>query len=146
MIDGLKITPLKQIKDERGKIMHMLRSDSKIFEKFGEIYFSTVNPGFIKAWHLHKEATLNYVCIKGKVKLVLYDDRKKSSTNGKFQELILSPDDYFLTTIPPLVWNGFKSLDKSESIIANCISLPHNEKEMVRKDPKDIYFKYNWEK
>ncbi len=146
MIDGLKITPLKQIKDERGKIMHMLRSDSKIFEKFGEIYFSTVNPGFIKAWHLHKEATLNYVCIKGKVKLVLYDDRKKSSTNGKFQELILSPDDYFLTTIPPLVWNGFKSLDKSESIIANCISLPHNEKEMVRKDPKDSYFKYNWEK
>ena len=84
--------------------------------------------------------------IKGKVKLVLYDDRKKSSTNGKFQELILSPDDYFLTTIPPLVWNGFKSLDKSESIIANCISLPHNEKEMVRKDPKDSYFKYNWEK
>mgnify|MGYP001397144999 FL=1 len=146
MIEGIKITPLKQIKDERGKIMHMLRSDSKIFEKFGEIYFSTVNPGFIKAWHLHKEATLNYVCIKGKVKLVLYDDRKKSSTHGRFQELILSPDDYFLTTIPPLVWNGFKSFDKSESIIANCISLPHNEKEMVRKDPRDNYFKYNWEK
>tara|TARA_B100001057_G_C22307303_1_gene740659 strand:+ start:109 stop:543 length:435 start_codon:yes stop_codon:yes gene_type:complete len=144
MIDGVKITPLKQIKDERGKIMHMLRSDSKIFENFGEIYFSTVNPGFIKAWHLHKEATLNYVCVKGKVKLVLYDDRKKSSTHGKFQELTLSPEDYFLTTIPPLIWNGFKSLDKSESIIANCISLPHNEKEMVRKDQTDNYFKYNW--
>ena len=146
MIDGVKITPLKQIKDERGKIMHMLRNDSKIFKNFGEIYFSTVNPGFIKAWHLHKEATLNYACIKGKTKLVLYDDRKKSTTHGKFQELILSPEDYFLTTIPPLIWNGFKSLDKSESIIANCISLPHNEKEMIRKDPTDNYFKYNWEK
>ena len=144
MIEGVKITPLKQIKDERGKIMHMLRSDSKIFKNFGEIYFSTVNPGFVKAWHLHKEATLNYVCIKGKAKLVLYDDRKESRTNGKYQELIVSPEDYFLTTIPPFIWNGFKGLDKTETIIANCISMPHNEKEMVRKDPLDKNFKYNW--
>jgi dTDP-4-dehydrorhamnose 3,5-epimerase len=144
MIEGVKITPLKQIKDERGKIMHMLRSDSKIFKKFGEIYFSTVNPGFVKAWHLHKEATLNYVCIKGKAKLVLYDDRKESRTNGKYQELIVSPEDYFLITIPPFIWNGFKGLDKTETIIANCISMPHNEKEMVRKDPLDKNFKYNW--
>ena len=59
MIEGIIITPLKQIKDSRGKIMHMLRRDSTIFKSFGEIYFSTVNPEIIKAWHLHKEATLN---------------------------------------------------------------------------------------
>lgn len=146
MISGVKITQLKQIKDERGKIMHMLRNDSEIFKKFGEIYFSTINPNAIKAWHLHKEATLNYVCILGKAKLVLYDDREESSTKGQYQELIISPEDYFLTTIPPLVWNGFKSEHSSESIIANCLDLPHNEKEMVRRDPLDQYFKYNWDK
>ena len=90
MIEDVKVIPLKQIKDERGKIMHMLRSDSEIFEKFGEIYFSTINPGFVKGWHLHKEATLNYVCLKGKIKLALYDDRKKSKTFGKYQDFILS--------------------------------------------------------
>ena len=145
MIDGTKITPLKQIVDERGKIMHMIRNDSKIFEKFGEIYFSTVNPGFVKAWHLHKENTLNYVCIKGKVKLVLLDDRKDSSTTGQHQELILSPEDYFLVTIPALIWNGFKGLGDSESIIANCITLAHNEKEMLKKDPFDKSFSYKWD-
>jgi dTDP-4-dehydrorhamnose 3,5-epimerase len=145
MINGIKITPLKQIVDERGKIMHMIRNDSKIFEKFGEIYFSTVNPGFVKAWHLHKENTLNYVCIKGKVKLVLFDDRKDSSTTGQHQELILSPEDYFLVTIPPFIWNGFKGLSDSDSIIANCMTLPHNEKEMVRKDPSDKSFNYKWD-
>ena len=41
-IAGIKITPLKIIKDDRGSVMHMLRSDSEIFEKFGEIYFSTI--------------------------------------------------------------------------------------------------------
>jgi dTDP-4-dehydrorhamnose 3,5-epimerase len=145
MIEGVKITPLKQIKDERGKIMHMLRSDTEVFEKFGEIYFSTVNPGFVKAWHLHKEATLNYACIKGKAKLVMYDDRKDSLTKGEYYELIISPEDYFLTTIPPFIWNGFKGLDEHESIIANCLSLPHNEKEMVRKEPSDKFFNYKWE-
>ena len=144
MIDGVKTTPLKQIVDERGKIMHMIKKDSEIFEKFGEIYFSTVNPGFIKAWHLHKEATLNYACVKGKVKLVLLDDRKDSSTFGQYQELMLSPKDYFLVTIPPFIWNGFKGLDDSESIIANCLTLPHNEKEMVRKDVFDKSFSYKW--
>ena len=144
MIDGVKITPLKQIKDERGKIMHMLRNDSPLFEKFGEIYFSTVNSGFIKAWHLHKENTLNYACVSGEVKFVLFDDRKDSSTRGQYQELILSPKNYVLVTVPTFIWNGFKGLANSESIIANCLTQPHNEKEMIRKDPFNKSFSYNW--
>jgi|TARA_B110000881_G_C18509153_1_gene481287 dTDP-4-dehydrorhamnose 3,5-epimerase len=144
MIADIEITKLKQIMDERGKIMHMMRVDNPIFKKFGEIYFSTVKPEFIKAWHLHKEATLNYACIKGKVKLVLFDDRKESKTLGEYQELILSPEDYFMVTIPPLVWNGFKGIDQEESIIANCMSIPHDEKEMIRKEILDKKFNYNW--
>jgi|TARA_B110000285_G_scaffold221351_1_gene274201 dTDP-4-dehydrorhamnose 3,5-epimerase len=146
MIENIKITKLKQILDERGKIMHMMRTDSPIFKKFGEIYFSTVKPNSVKAWHLHKEATLNYVCIKGKTKLVLFDDRKNSKTFGNYQELILSPspDDYFMVTIPPLIWNGFKGEDQEDSIIANCMTIPHDEKEIVRKEPLDKNFNYNW--
>ena len=145
MIHDVKITPLKIISDNRGKVMHMLRTDSQVFKKFGEIYFSTIYHQSIKGWHLHKESTLNYVCIKGKVKLVLFDNRKESSTKGVYQELILSPEDYFLVTIPPNIWNGFKGLDEAESIIANCLTLPHDEKEMVRKDPFDENFSYKWE-
>ena len=145
MIYDVKITPLKIISDNRGKVIHMLRTDSQVFEKFGEIYFSTIYHQSIKGWHLHKESTLNYVCIKGKVKLVLFDNRKESSTKGVYQELILSPEDYFLVTIPPNIWNGFKGLDKAESIIANCLTLPHNEREMVRKDLFDKSFSYKWE-
>jgi len=145
MIHDVKITPLKIISDNRGKVMHMLRTDSQVFKKFGEIYFSTIYHQSIKGWHLHKESVLNYVCIKGKVKLVLFDNRKESSTKGVYQELILSPEDYFLVTIPPNIWNGFKGLDKTESIIANCLTLPHDEKEMVRKDSFDKSFNYKWE-
>ena len=144
MIEGIEITKLKIISNNRGKVIHMLRNDSKVFGSFGEIYFSTIYKDCIKAWHLHKESSLNYVCIKGKVRLVLFDDRKNSSTLGQYQEIILSLDDYFLITIPPNIWNGFKGIKEEESIVANCLTLPHNEKEMVRKDPLDSYFNYSW--
>ncbi len=144
IIEGIKISPLKIISDNRGSVMHMLRNDSKVFEKFGEIYFSTIFKEKIKAWHLHKEATLNYACVYGKVKLALFDERKTSKTFGTYQELILSPDNYFLITIPPNIWNGFKGISEGHSIIANCLNLPHNEKEMVRCDIKDKRFDYEW--
>ena len=143
-IKDVILTKLKIIKDERGKVMHMLRKDSNVFKSFGEIYFSTIYKNSIKAWHLHKEATLNYVCVSGKVKLVLFDQRIGSPTNGTYEEVILSPEDYFLVTIPPNIWNGFKGLEHNESIIANCLNLPHNEKEMVREDPHSNNFKYDW--
>ncbi len=144
MIEGVKISKLKIISDDRGKVMHMLRNDSQVFKSFGEVYFSTIYENKIKAWHLHKESYLNYVCMFGEVKLVLFDDRKESSTINKYQEIFLSPKNYSLITIPPNVWNGFKGIGKNESYIANCLTLPHNEKEMVRKDPNDKYFNYNW--
>ena len=143
-IEGIKITPLKIINDHRGSVMHMLRNDSDVYKKFGEIYFSTIFCDKIKAWHLHKEATLNYACISGKVKLVLYDERKMSKTFGTYQELTLTIENYSLITIPPNIWNGFKGLDKNSSIIANCLNLPHNESEMVRLDITDERFKYDW--
>ena len=143
-IEGVTISKLKIIRDERGSVMHMLRNDSQIFKSFGEIYFSTIYENKIKAWHLHKESYLNYACVYGEVKLVLIDKRKNSETFDKTQEIILSPKKYQLVTIPPNVWNGFKGLSKNESIIANCLSIPHNENEMVRKDFNDSYFKYNW--
>ena len=143
-IEGVKITPLKIISDDRGSVMHMMRNDSKVFDKFGEIYFSTIFKGKIKAWHLHKQATLNYACVYGEVKLVLFDERKGSSTFGEYQELLLSLKNYNLITIPPNIWNGFKGCNDQFSIIANCLNLPHNEKEMVRLDVKDNRFKYHW--
>ena len=73
-----------------------------------------------------------------------FDDREKSKTIGEYQELVLSPDNHRLITIPKNIWNGFKGVDSSESIIANCLTIPHDEKEMVRKDPSDSYFNYHW--
>ncbi len=145
MIEGIKITPLKQIFDERGKVMHMLRCDSSQFSKFGEIYFSCTYPNAIKAWHLHKEMTLNYAVIFGSIKFVLYDDRDDSKTQGELQELFISPENYQLVTVPPGIWNGFKGIGTETSIVANCSTEPHSPEEIIRKEYNDPAIPYDWE-
>lgn len=145
MIDGVKVRPLKQILDERGKIMHFLRNDDPDFEKFGEAYFSQVLPGAIKAWHLHKAMTLNYVVVTGRIKLVLYDGREGSPTKGELMELFLSPEDHKRVTVPSGVWNGFKGVSPEPAIVANCATLPHDPAEIVRLDPFDPSIPYTWD-
>lgn len=145
MIEGVKITLLKQILDERGKIMHMLRNDAEGFGGFGEIYFSCVHPGAIKGWHIHKEMVLNYAVPHGNIKFVLYDDRANSPTRGELQEIFMGPDNYCLVTVPPLVWNGFKGIGKEMAIVANCTTITHRADEIDRLDPFDPSIPYNWE-
>ena len=89
MIDGVTITPLKQILDERGKVMHMMKNSDPIFSEFGEIYFSRVFPGAVKAWHIHDKMTINYAVPHGKIKLVLFDERENSPTRGELNEIFL---------------------------------------------------------
>ena len=72
MLEGVIVSPLKRIVDERGAVMHMLRCDAPHFSGFGEIYFSTVHPGAIKGWHCHEKMTLNYAVPAGQIKFVLF--------------------------------------------------------------------------
>jgi dTDP-4-dehydrorhamnose 3,5-epimerase len=144
MISGVVLTPLAQIFDERGKVMHMMRNDYPVFKQFGEIYFSCIYPGAVKAWHLHKEVTLNYAVIFGEIKFVLYDSRKDSNTFGEIQELFLTPENYQLVTVPPLIWNGFKGIGSKTAIVANCATKPHSPTEIERLSPKDGIIPYDW--
>ena len=145
MIEGVRITPLKQIPDERGKIMHMLRCDDPDFDQFGEIYFSMVYPGIVKGWHKHQVMTLNYAVVVGQIKLGLFDERKGSPTEGKVQELVLGNENYSLVTVPPGVWNGFQGLGGTPSIVANCATHPHSPDEISRIDPFKNHIPYKWD-
>ena len=145
MIDGVAVYPLKQIPDERGKVMHMLRADAPHFERFGEIYFSVVYPGVVKGWHLHQVMTLNYAVVSGAIKLVLYDDRRGSSTHGRLMELFLGDANYCLVKVPAGVWNGFKGIGTEPAIVANCATHPHDSDEIVRLDPTSPRIPYSWD-
>ena len=144
VIDGVTVRPLRQIPDERGMVMHMLRADDPHFEQFGEIYFSVVELGAIKAWHLHERMTINYAVPYGKIKLVVYDDRDGSPTRGRLDEIYVGEGNYALVTVPARVWNGFKGIGEHRAIVANCASIPHDPGEIVRLDPMSDQIPYDW--
>ena len=144
MIDGVKIVPLKQIPDERGKVMHMLRRSDPHFQEFGEVYFSVVFPDVIKGWHLHRRMVINYAVPFGRIKLVLFDDREGSPTRGEVQEIFLGQDHYALVSVPVMVWNGFKGYGPTEAIVCNCASIVHDPDEIERMDPFDPRIPYEW--
>jgi dTDP-4-dehydrorhamnose 3,5-epimerase len=144
IIEGVKVIPLRRIPDQRGTVYHMLKATDPHFLRFGEIYFSTVYRGVVKGWHKHREMTLNYACIFGRIMLVLYDERKESPTKGTLLETFLGPDSYSLVVIPPEVWNGFKGMSDPFAIVANCCTHAHDPSRSTRLNPQDSHIPYDW--
>ncbi len=138
------VEKLKKIEDSRGNVMHMLRCDSPFFTAFGEIYFSTINSGAVKAWKKHLKMTQCFAVPVGKVKLVVCDDRDNSSTKGEVWEIEFGEENYVLVKVPPLLWYGFQGISKTPSLIANCADIPHDPAEADRADSSDTRIPYIW--
>ena len=145
MIEGVQITLRRVIPDDRGKIMHIMKSSDDQFNTFGEVYCSTVYPGVVKGWHMHKKMTLNYVVLKGNIKFVLYDDRPESKTYQQIQEIVIGENHYVMVTVPPFVWNGFKGIGLEEAFIINFTDIPHDPEEIIRMNPhQNDLINYDW--
>ncbi|HEY8278679.1 MAG TPA: dTDP-4-dehydrorhamnose 3,5-epimerase family protein [Bdellovibrionota bacterium] len=143
-IQGVQLISKRKIIDDRGAIFHMLRKDDPEFQAFGEIYFSKIHPGVVKAWHHHSRMALNYLVVVGSIQLGLWDGRKDSATYGKSQTIFLDEQTSQLAIVPPGVWNGFKGLGSGSSIVANCATEPHDPQEITRKPWDDKDFHYDW--
>jgi dTDP-4-dehydrorhamnose 3,5-epimerase len=143
-IEGVQVLPLKRIEDERGAVFHMLRSDDAHFVEFGEIYFSSVYRGVVKAWKNHTQLRANYACVHGRIKVVLWDDREGSGSRGTVKEVIVGPNEYSLVVIPPGIWHGFQGLAAPMSILANCATKPHDPAELERLEPHTHEIPYDW--
>ncbi|UCE68120.1 MAG: dTDP-4-dehydrorhamnose 3,5-epimerase family protein [Candidatus Zixiibacteriota bacterium] len=146
MIEGVKTKLVKVIADERGKLAEILRSDSEIYQKFGQVYYTTAYPGVVKAWHYHKIQTDHFFCLKGMTKLVLYDPRDDSPTKGMINEFFVGDHNPLLVVIPKLVYHGFKAISDQESIMINIPTELYNydNPDEYRVDPHSGEIPYDW--
>lgn len=144
VIDGVEVVPLRRMPDDRGTVYRMLRSTDPHFVDFGEVYFSSVYHGVVKAWKNHRRVTVNYACVHGRVKVVLYDDREGSPTRETLMEIFLGPDNYALVVIPPGVWNGFQGMSRPAALVANCATEPHDPSEFRRVPADADAVPYEW--
>lgn len=144
-IEGVTLTVLRQIGDERGAVLHMLRCDAPEFTRFGECYFSEVLPGAVKAWKRHRAQTQTMAVPVGRIRMVIYDDRQGSASCGQLQVLELGrPDAYLRLRIPHGLWYGFACMGEKPALLANCADLLHDPEESDALPANDPGIPYVW--
>ncbi len=145
-IEGIVIKNLKVIPDERGWLMEILRSDDKIFTNFGQVYITTAYPGVVKGWHYHKKQHDNFTCIRGMMKVALYDGREDSPTNGTVMEIFAGEKNPVLIHVPPGIYHGFKAIGTETAYFLNIPTLPYNyeEPDEYRLPPDTREIPYDW--
>jgi dTDP-4-dehydrorhamnose 3,5-epimerase len=136
----VQIYPLKRIPSEHGEVKHMIKSDSPYFKKFGEVYFSLVNPAPCTGWKRHLTLTQNLTVPMGLVKFVVFNEQKT-----RVQELVIGDNNYQLIVIPPKVWYSFKNVGNKPALIANCTDLPHDSTQVERLELINNHIPYVWE-
>lgn len=141
-IEGVILTPLKQIFHPKGNILHAMKKSDPGFSGFGEAYFSTVIFGETKGWKKHLCMTMNLVVPVGEIRFVIFDDRPGSDTNGIFQEVSLSEDNYLRLTVPPGIWMGFQGGGQGLNLLLNLADMEHDPAECENIDLGKI--PYGW--
>ena len=124
-MDGVILTPLKQIHHPKGNVFHGMKKSDEGFSGFGEAYFSTIHKDDIKGWKKHKEMTLNLVVVSGAIELVVYNEETK-----EFFAVVLSPANYQRLTVLPGMWVAFRGITEN-SMLLNLASLEHDPEEAV---------------
>ena len=135
-MDGLILTPLKEIYNPKGNILHVMKKNDDGYNNFGEAYFSFINKGEIKSWRKHSIMTLNLVVPIGIIKFVIFDESK-----NKFFSIELSQNNYQRLTLKSGLWIAFQGLSDL-NIILNISDIKHDPKESISKQLHEI--KYEW--
>ena len=144
MIDGVEIVPLRRIEDARGAVIPMLRRDAPHFADFGEMYFSLINPGAVKAWKLHTRMSLNLTVPSGEVDFVLQDGRDGSPSLGATMVHHSDATAPTLLIVPPGIWSGFTNRSVVVAVVANCADILHDPAEASVRDSDDPPFPFEW--
>jgi dTDP-4-dehydrorhamnose 3,5-epimerase len=148
MIEGVAAKQLKVIPDERGRLMEILRHDEEIFGKFGQVYMTTTYPQVVKAWHYHRRQDDHITCVKGMLKLVLFDDREGSLTRGQINEFFIGEHNPMLVKVPRMVYHGWKCISEQEALVINVPTEAYNREDPdeYRLEPHGSDIPYKWER
>ena len=146
LIDGVKVRAQKLVPDARGFLMELMRPDWPEFIQWGQVYATMCYPGVVKGFHYHYLQIDSFNCVCGMGRIVLFDNRPDSPTNGIINEFIIGPLAPKLVQIPNLVWHGFAAVGNEPAIIINCPTRMYNYKEPDEFRCPSNSFGYDWSK
>ena len=132
------VTPLMRLPTIGVDVMHALKNSDNGFNGFGEVYFSWVERGAIKAWKCHQHMTLNLVVPLGEISFVFHIKDQENC----FRTENIGEEQYVRLTVPPGIWFGFQGRGSGQSLLMNLADMAHDPDEVLRKKTSEIV--YNW--
>ena len=119
-IDGVVAHEVLHVPRDHGVITEMYRPE---WDPTGlpvvHIYQSRLFPGAIGAWSCHAKAIDRLFVNQGHLKLVLYDAREGSSTEGVLMELFVGDARPTFLILPTGVWHGLQNVGSTEALMLN---------------------------
>lgn len=138
IVTEVSINSLFTISNRDGDIVTGLKQSDQGFKGFGELYFSYLVAGSIKAWRRHKTAQLNLFVPTGSVRFVF-----TKAERGPFEVSDLSSRHPLRVTIPSGIWFGFQNLSHGDSLVVSLSDIPHESAEVERLPVDGLT--YTWE-
>lgn len=101
-------------KKENGFLIELLKDGRKT-----TAYLTAAKPGTFKGYHEHTVRSSRYMCVKGKMKIILYID-------GRRIEYILSAEHPQRLYIPPHIPTGLENIGDEEAWLVNFPMPPYD--------------------
>lgn len=137
-LKDIMVSPLKRIPTKGGDVLHVLRDFDSGYNGFGEVYFTFIERGAIKAWKCHQRMTLNLVVPIGEISFVFHLIEGKSC----FRSEKIGESRYARLTVPAGIWFGFQGTSEGSSLLMNFADIPHDPEEVLHKEISEI--NYEW--
>ncbi len=122
-IEGVELVELRRFHDDGGSMTELARLAEGTIRglagfRLAQINYSTIEPGSIKAFHLHGVQTdVWYVPPEDRILLVLADVRDGSESVGARMRLVLGDTRSTLVRIPPGVAHGCRNVGRATARI-----------------------------
>src|SRR2546426_887391 len=102
--------------EENGFLLELFKNGEKT-----EVYLSSTKPGMFKGYHLHRIRAARYVCLKGKMKIILQTPGKQDR-----EEHILDANNPQRLFIPPQIATGLLNIGLEEAWLINYPDPPYD--------------------
>ena len=122
LIDGVVVRHQVTQIDERGTLCEILDPRWNVTESpIVYVYQFTIRPGKAKGWHVHRLHDDRIFISRGELKVVLYDARPDSPTQGLINELYRSELRRSLMVIPRGVFHAHVNIGATDALL---VSMP----------------------
>jgi dTDP-4-dehydrorhamnose 3,5-epimerase len=126
-VEGVVIRPTRPVPHEDGVLTEVARASWEILARpITQVHITTTFPDRIRAWGLPQVSIDRLFVVSGLVRIVVFDGRLDSPTQGHLMEVSVSERNPGLLIIPPNLYHGRRNIGVTDSVIINMPTEMYN--------------------